>query len=112
MYGREITAGLIPLQYECELFKVDGFIGKPAMNRGNRALENYYINGRYIKSSIISKAIEDAYAGYSMPKKYPFTSLHFHIDPDTIDINVHPTKMELRFSEGERYYRRLYYRNL
>ena len=108
VYGREITAGLIPLQYECELFKVDGFIGKPAMNRGNRALENYYINGRYIKSSIISKAIEDAYAGYSMPKKYPFTSLHFHIDPDTIDINVHPTKMELRFSEGERVYKELY----
>lgn len=108
VYGREITAGLIPLEYECELFKVDGFIGKPAMNRGNRAMENYYINGRYIKSSIISKAIEDAYAGYSMPKKYPFTSLHFHIDPDTIDINVHPTKMELRFSEGERVYRELY----
>lgn len=108
VYGREITAGLIPLRYECELFKVDGFIGKPAMNRGNRALENYYINGRYIKSSIISKAIEDAYAGYSMPKKYPFTSLHFHIDPDTIDINVHPTKMELRFSEGERVYKELY----
>lgn len=109
MYGREITAGLIPLQYECELFKVDGFIGKPAMNRGNRALENYYINGRYIKSSIISKAIEDAYAGYSMPKKYPFTSLHFHIDPDTIDINVHPTKMELRFRR-EREYTRSYIR--
>lgn len=108
VYGREITAGLIPLEYECDLFKVDGFIGKPAMNRGNRALENYYINGRYIKSSIISKAIEDAYAGYSMPKKYPFTSLHFHIDSDTIDINVHPTKMELRFSEGERIYRELY----
>ena len=108
VYGRDITAGLIPLEYECGLFKVDGFIGKPAMNRGNRALENYYINGRYIKSSIISKAIEDAYAGYSMPKKYPFTSLHFHIDPDTIDINVHPTKMELRFSEGERVYKELY----
>ncbi len=108
VYGRDITAGLIPLNYECDLFKVDGFIGKPAMNRGNRALENYYINGRYIKSNIISKAIEDAYAGYSMPKKYPFTSLHFHIDPDTIDINVHPTKMELRFSDGERIYKELF----
>lgn len=108
VYGRDITAGLIPLEYECDLFKVDGFIGRPAMNRGNRALENYYINGRYIKSSIISKAIEDAYAGYSMPKKYPFTSLHFHIDSDTIDINVHPTKMELRFSDGERIYKELY----
>lgn len=108
VYGRDITAGLIPLELSCDLFSVDGFIGKPSMNRGNRALENYYINGRYIKSSIISKAIEDAYAGYSMPKKYPFTSLHFHIEPDIIDVNVHPTKMELRFSEGERVYKELY----
>ena len=108
VYGRDITAGLIPLQHSCDLFSVDGYIGKPSMNRGNRALENYYINGRYIKSSIISKAIEDAYAGYSMPKKYPFTSLHFHIEPDIIDVNVHPTKMELRFSEGERVYKELY----
>lgn len=108
VYGRDITAGLIPLQFSCDLFSVDGYIGKPSMNRGNRALENYYINGRYIKSSIISKAIEDAYAGYSMPKKYPFTSLHFHIEPDIIDVNVHPTKMELRFSEGERVYKELY----
>lgn len=108
VYGRDITAGLIPLEFSCDLFCVDGFIGKPSMNRGNRALENYYINGRYIKSSIISKAIEDAYAGYSMPKKYPFTSLHFHIEPDIIDVNVHPTKMELRFSEGERVYKELY----
>ena len=108
VYGRDITAGLIPLQHSCDLFSVDGYIGKPSMNRGNRALENYYINGRYIKSSIISKAIEDAYAGYSMPKKYPFTSLHFHIESDIIDVNVHPTKMELRFSEGERVYKELY----
>lgn len=108
VYGREITAGLLPVQYTGELFSMDGFIGKPSMNRGNRAMENYYINGRYIKSTIISKAIEDAYSGYTMPKKYPFTSLHFHIEPDIIDINVHPTKMELRFSDGERIYKEVY----
>ena len=108
VYGREITSGLLPIQYEGELFSMNGFIGKPSMNRGNRALENYYINGRYIKSTIISKAIEDAYSGYTMPKKYPFTSLHFHIEPDIIDINVHPTKMELRFSDGERIYKEVY----
>ncbi len=108
VYGREITAGLLPVQYKGELFSMDGFIGKPSMNRGNRAMENYYINGRYIKSTIISKAIEDAYSGYTMPKKYPFTSLHFHIEPDIIDINVHPTKMELRFSDGERIYKEVY----
>lgn len=108
VYGREITSGLLPVKYEGELFSMDGYIGKPSMNRGNRALENYYINGRYIKSTIISKAIEDAYAGYTMPKKYPFTSIHFHIEPDVIDINVHPTKMELRFSDGERVYKEVF----
>lgn len=108
VYGREIAANLLPIHYDGENFSVEGFIGKPVLNRGNRALENYFINGRYIKSTIISKAIEDAYAGFTMPKKYPFTALHFKIASETIDINVHPTKMELRFSDGERIYREVY----
>lgn len=108
VYGREITANIMPIEYECDLFSVTGFISKPMLCRGNRALENYYINGRYIKSSVISKAIEDAYAGFTMPKKYPFTSMHFKIDSEIIDINVHPTKMELRFSEPDRVYKEVY----
>lgn len=108
VYGREIVSNLLPVNYEGENFSVEGFIGKPVLNRGNRALENYFINGRYIKSTIISKAIEDAYSGFTMPKKYPFTALHFKIASETIDINVHPTKMELRFSDGERIYREVY----
>ena len=76
--------------------------------RGNRNYENYFINGRYIRSSIISKAIEEAYKPFMMQHKYPFTMLHFTIEPELLDVNVHPTKMELRFRDGEMVYRMVY----
>lgn len=104
VYGREITANLIPIQIEHEMVRVTGFIGKPVIARGNRNFENYFINGRYIKSALISKAIEDGYKSYMMQHKYPFTMLHFHVEPEYIDVNVHPSKMELRFKDGETLY--------
>lgn len=105
VYGREITANLIPLTIEHEVVRATGFIGKPVIARGNRNFENYFINGRYIKSNLISKAIEDGYKTYMMQHKYPFTMLHFEIEPEYIDVNVHPSKMELRFKDGETMYR-------
>ena len=105
IYGREITANLIPLKIEHEVVRVTGFIGKPIIARGNRNFENYFINGRYIKSALISKAIEDGYKSYMMQHKYPFTMLHFDVEPEYIDVNVHPSKMELRFKDGETMYR-------
>ena len=101
VYGREVTANLLPIDVQAQDIKVSGFIGKPLIARGNRNYENYFINGRYIKSSIISKAIEEAYKPYMMQHKYPFTLLHFSIEPEFLDVNVHPTKMELRFRDGE-----------
>ncbi|MBQ7795197.1 MAG: DNA mismatch repair endonuclease MutL [Lachnospiraceae bacterium] len=105
IYGREITANLIPLKIEHEVVRATGFIGKPVIARGNRNFENYFINGRYIKSGLISKAIEDGYKSYMMQHKYPFTMLHFEVEPEYIDVNVHPSKMELRFKDGETMYR-------
>ncbi len=105
VFGREIAANLLKIQVEKPEVKVNGYIGKPVIARGNRNYENYYINGRYIKSSIIAKAIEEAYKPFMMQHKYPFTMLHFTIDPKFLDINVHPTKMELRFRDGEMIYR-------
>ena len=105
VYGREITANLIPVSVTGEAFSVEGFIGKPVIARSNRNFENYYINGRYIKSNIISKAIEEAYRPFMMQHKYPFTMLHFKIEPEFLDVNVHPTKMELRFQNGENVFR-------
>ncbi|PNV63771.1 DNA mismatch repair protein MutL [Clostridium sp. chh4-2] len=104
VFGREIAANLLEVQTGDEEVKVRGFIGKPVIARSNRNFENYYINGRYIKSNVIAKAIEDAYKPFMMQHKYPFTLLHFSIDPESLDINVHPTKMELRFSKPEKIY--------
>ena len=101
VYGREITANLIPVELGHEAVSITGFAGKPVIARNNRTFENYFINGRYIKSSIICKAIEEAYRPFMMQHKYPFTMLHISIEPEYLDVNVHPTKMELRFQNGE-----------
>ena len=105
VFGRDIAANLLCVSAQEDEVGISGFIGKPVIARSNRNYENYFINGRYIKSSIISKAIEEAYKPFMMQHKYPFTMLHLRIEPGTLDVNVHPTKMELRFSDGEKIYR-------
>ena len=109
IYGREIAGNLLSVSEEREGMLISGFIGKPVIARGNRNFENYFINGRYIKSRLISKAIEDGYKSYMMQHKYPFTLLHFTIEPELIDVNVHPSKMELRFKDGEAVYQMVYH---
>lgn len=108
IYGRDIAAQLLAVAEQREQVTMEGYIGKPIVSRGNRNFENYFINGRYIKSNIITKAIEEAYKPYSMQHNYPFTSIHFTIDPELIDVNVHPTKMEIRFTNAEYIYRFVY----
>lgn len=105
LYGRDITKALLPIAHESELFKVSGFIGKPMISRGNRGYELYFVNGRFIRSQILSKAIEDAFKSFLMQHQYPFTVLYFEIDSSLLDVNVHPTKMELRFSNQQELYR-------
>lgn len=105
LYGRNITKALLPIAHESELFKVSGFIGKPMISRGNRGYELYFVNGRFIRSQILSKAIEDAFKPFLMQHQYPFTVLYFEIDSSLLDVNVHPTKMELRFSNQQELYR-------
>lgn len=111
IYGREITANLLEVNHieESAGISVRGFIGKPVVSRGNRNYENYFINGRYIKSSVVSKAIEEAYRSYMMQHKYPFTALHISMDTAMIDVNVHPTKLEVRFSDSEAVYYAVYH---
>ena len=104
VFGRDIAANLLEINQENEFMKICGFIGKPIISRGNRNYENYFINGRYIRSSLISKAIEEAYKPFMMQHKYPFTALHISIDGSLLDVNVHPTKMELRFRNQEQIY--------
>lgn len=103
IFGREISSSLLEVKHECEYFKVEGFIGKPIITRGNRNYENYFINGRYVKSNILSRAIEEAYKSFLMQHQYPFTVLYFTFFSE-LDVNVHPTKMELRFDNNNEIY--------
>ena len=107
VFGRDIANNLLETNERIDGIQVQGFIGKPIISRGNRNYENYFINGRYVKSNIIAKAIEDAYKDFTMQHKYPFTALHFTMDGTDLDVNVHPTKMELRFSHQEEIYRQM-----
>ncbi len=104
IYGRDIAAQLLPFSWQGEGISVSGFLGKPVINRANRNYEIFYINGRYIKSSLISKAVEEGYREYLMQHKFPFCVLHFQIDTKRIDVNVHPTKMEVRIADGPAFY--------
>lgn len=108
IFGREIASALLEVDYECGFFHVSGYIGKPVITRGNRNYENYFINGRYIKSSLLSKAIEEGYKNFLMQHQYPFTVLYFTFDQSTLDVNVHPSKMELRFDHNQEIYKQLY----
>ena len=108
LFGREIAMNLLEIDEAFGGIKITGHIGKPLISRGNRNYENYYINGRYVKSNIIAKAIEDAYKDFTMQHKYPFTVLHFTMDGNDLDVNVHPTKMELRFSRQQEVYNFVY----
>jgi len=108
VFGREIAGNLLPVESRQEIVQIRGFAGKPVIARSNRNFENYYINGRYIKSSLVAKAVEEAYKPFMMQHKYPFVLLHITIEPEYLDVNVHPTKMELRFRDGERIYQIIY----
>lgn len=108
VFGRDITSSLIEIKQKTDLFEIDGFIGKPNVSRGNRNYENYFINGRYIKSALLSKAIEEGYKGFMMQHQYPFCVLYISMNSELIDVNVHPTKMELRFSQNDVIYKSLY----
>lgn len=104
IYGREITRNLLDINGKTQDITINGYIGRPAICRGNRSYENYFINGRYIKNNMITKAIEEAYKGYIIPHNYPFTAIHFEMNPLIMDVNVHPAKMELRFTQSDYVY--------
>lgn len=107
IYGKDIVKELQEFHAQGDGFLVDGYLGTPLINRSNRNYELFYINGRFIKSSLIGKAVEDGYKEYLMQHKFPFCVLHFTIDTGRIDVNVHPTKMEVRIAGGQEFYEQL-----
>ena len=108
VYGREIAKALLDVSYENDFMKIEGFVGKPEISRGNRTFENYYINGRYVKNRIITKAIEDGYKGLVMQHIFPFVSLRIEMDGNDLDVNVHPAKREVRFARETEVYTAIY----
>lgn len=104
IYGRDITSNLLEINAENDYMKISGYIARPCISRGNRSFEGYYVNHRYIKSAVLTKAIEDAFMTFVMIHKFPFTEINFQVRPDLLDVNVHPTKMELKFANSQDIY--------
>lgn len=104
IYGRDVAANLLDIDFEKGGIHITGYLGKPVITRGNRNFENFFVNGRYVKSTMISKSVEDAYKDFVMQHKFPFVVLHFHVNGEEVDVNVHPTKMELRFQKQQEVY--------
>lgn len=105
IYGRDIAANLLPIEAERNGMKISGYVAKPYISRGNRSFEHYFVNGRYIKSPIITKAIEEAYKTFVMIHKFPFVAIYLTVDSKLLDVNVHPRKMEMRYSRGDELYK-------
>ena len=108
VYGRDMAKALLEVSYENEFMKIEGYAGKPEVSRGNRSFENYYVNGRFVKNNIITKAIEDAYKGFVMQHKFPFVSLQIQMTGNDLDVNVHPRKLGVRFARGAEVYDAVY----
>ena len=108
IYGREVASELLSVNREGRCVSVTGYIGKPVVSRGNRNYENYFVNGRYVKNPTITKAIEDAYKSFMMQHRYPFTALLFQVDGEKVDVNVHPAKLEVRFSDNNTVYQDIF----
>ena len=99
IYGREVAGALVPIQVAENGIRIEGYLGKPILVRSNRNFEIYFINGRFIKSNVVAKAIEEGYKEYLMQHKFPLCVLHITMDAAAVDVNVHPTKMDVRFSD-------------
>ena len=108
IYGRDVASNLLELDYRQGGIHITGYLGKPLITRGNRKFETFFVNGRYVKSTMISRAVEDAYKDFMMQHKFPFVVLHFQVDTETVDVNVHPTKMELRFQNQQEVYKTVF----
>lgn len=104
IYGKEVSSNLVEISASMPGMEIQGYLGKPVLNRSNRNFENYFVNGRYIRSTLLSKAVEEGYKEFLMQHKFPFTVLHLKVDPELVDVNVHPTKMDVRFSDSMAFY--------
>lgn len=104
LYGRDVLSLMVPVSYSDETLSLKGYIGKPEMARSNHNYEIYFVNNRVIRSTLINRALDEAYKSYLMLHKFPYAILYIDVSPELIDVNVHPTKMEVRFLEADKLY--------
>lgn len=109
VYGRDYAKAVLPVQYQNEHIKISGLVGKGTLSRPNRNYQSFFVNHRYIKSAMLIRALEEAYKNQVMIGKFPMAVLNIEINPAMIDINVHPTKLEVKFSEEKLIYETVYY---
>ena len=107
--GREFTAGLLPVQYEYNAVRVEGFLSRPTQARPNRSMQIFFINGRYVRSRTMQNALEEACKGAVMIGKYPACVLGISLDCSAVDVNVHPAKLEVRFTNERSVYEAVYF---
>ncbi len=104
IYGRDISVSLVPISISENGMTLEGYLGEPSINRSNRNFEIFFVNGRYIRDKVISKALEEGYKQYLMMHKFPFAVLHLRMEPSFVDVNVHPAKLEVRFNNQTQLY--------
>ena len=109
LYGKDITRGLLDVDYKDDTVRITGFIGKPFLSKGNRSFENYFVNKRYVKSAVVNRAIEEAYKTHIMQHKFPYTALFIELPTYMVDVNVHPAKREFRFDDEQGLFRAVFH---
>ena len=109
VYGKEISKQVVEVDYKDEKVKISGYVGKPDLSRSNRNHQTFFINNRYIKSKVLFSAVDQAYRTFLMKNRYAFVVLNIEINPQYVDVNVHPSKMEVRFSDEQHIFRALYH---
>ncbi|WP_129597135.1 DNA mismatch repair endonuclease MutL [Anaerophilus nitritogenes] len=102
IYGKEIAQNMLFANEKESGVTLQAYISKPNISRGNKKLQVFFVNGRYVKNKMISEAIEEAYKTLTMINRFPICFLYIQVDPNSIDVNIHPTKIEIRFDDPEK----------
>lgn len=109
VYGKEFASGLIPVDYENDMVKVGGFVSKPMAARKSRSMQLFFLNGRFVKTGTAAAALNEAYRNSIMVGKFPACVLHIDFPPNAVDVNVHPAKLEVRFTNEKPVFDAVYY---
>ena len=109
IYGKEIAENVLPVDYTYDDVRVSGVIGKPSLSRSNRANQLFFVNKRYVKDKTLTSSCEQAFKGMITIGKFGFEKLNLDVNPQKVDLNVHPAKLEVRFEEEGKIFKAVYH---